>query len=150
MVVVVLFVPLNGFIEVDMFILVRTVPSRPISAESPVCQRRSSAPAGQIPASPVDSYFVPAHSPAADAAISSVTHEEFFQPFVKEASSFLYIGICVYIIICSIAINFFQQASAHLVLPDVFDALKVPIPISCIILGRVYASYIVLETSYAC
>ncbi|XP_026190223.1 uncharacterized protein LOC34618029 [Cyclospora cayetanensis] len=88
--------------------------------------------------------------------LSSVTDEAFFQSFRMEACSFLYFGICIYFVICSVAMNYYQQAAALFLLNEAYEALEFAIPLStlpCIILGRltdfVPVIYVMMVTNTA-
>lgn len=142
MALVALFVPPGGFIEEDLFVLVPSPRSRQLSIRSRSTQQRGgNALTAQTPSTPVESFAPSAvAAPAGNAALSSVTDEEFFQPFRKEACTFLYIGVCVYFVTCSIAINYYQQAAAKFLVDQAFSALAAATPLStfpCLILGRV-------------
>ncbi|CDJ67450.1 transporter, major facilitator family domain containing protein, putative, partial [Eimeria necatrix] len=168
-IIVSLFVPLGGFIQVDMFVLVRSPPRRPnLPAASPPegPRRRSCSPeaearavalASPAPTSSSSSSsgrssrssrgssssrsrslsFV---SPIPDVdELSSVTDDSFFKPFHREALTFLYVGVCLYFGVCSIAINYYQQAANQFLLEDAREALNIAIPLSTLptlFLGR--------------
>ncbi|OEH74733.1 major facilitator family protein [Cyclospora cayetanensis] len=73
-------------------------------------------------------------------AVSTVTDDDFFQPFVKDACTFLYVGVCIYFIICSVAMNYYQKAASKFLSPEAFSGLGAASPLStfpCLIIGRV-------------
>ncbi|KAL8424325.1 hypothetical protein Efla_006053 [Eimeria flavescens] len=163
-VLLVLFVPLEGFVEVDLFVLVRSTPYGRTSigcrstsrkgAVSAILRYNNSSKSTSKTGEPARSLRAAAVSVAAErgeekeekegeaeeAQLSSVTDEEFFQPFKKEACTFLYLGICVYFVVCSIAITFYQQAAGKVLKGSAVSAMDFATPFStipCLILGRV-------------
>lgn len=143
--IIILFVPLNGYIEVDRFVLVHQVKSPIPSATSPATHRHAKA-LPQIHSSPYASASSYAQSPEEDeAALSSVTDDEFFLPFKKEACTFLYIGLCIYFCISSVVMNYYQKACGLFLSNEALRLLDIAMPLSivpCIILGRVYAYFL--------
>ncbi|KAL8446956.1 hypothetical protein Emed_004713 [Eimeria media] len=144
---VVFFVPLNGFIEVDLFVLVRSAPAARMSIRCKSTARRgltsmltfqTSGPANGSFPSPLEGSSR-AFQPSEQTQLSCVTDDDYFQPFREEACTFLYVAVCIYFVICSIAINFYQKAASKFLSPAVFGALDAATPLStipCIILGR--------------
>lgn len=140
MVIVILFVPLGGFIEVDRFVLVRQVMFSAESTVPPGTRQRRGKPLSAVLSNSPSAASSPVQpGDDDDPAVSSVTDEEFFQPFKKEACTFLYIGLCVYFMISSLVMNYFQKASSIFLSAESFMALETALPLSvipCIILGR--------------
>ncbi|KAL8446365.1 hypothetical protein Emag_004731 [Eimeria magna] len=141
LVLVMIFVPLTGFIEVDRFVLVRQMMSPIGSATSPqLCPRGKTFDARSFSFT-CRSASSPIQPPEEeDRALSSVTDDDFFLPFRKEACTFLYIGLCIYFAICSIVMNYYQKASGFLLSAEAFNSLNLALPLSiipCLILGRV-------------
>ncbi|CDJ49138.1 transporter, major facilitator family domain containing protein, putative [Eimeria brunetti] len=153
---VVFFVPLDGFIQVDMFVLV----ARPEAVSfSPVANREQGE---VVPASPPSSRNSSSNNSRSSSSsssrnssrrgirypsnntLSSVTDDEFFKPFWQEAFSCLYFCVCLYFGICSVAINYYQQAANYFLLDEALEVLNIAIPLStlpCLVLGRL-ADYV--------
>ncbi|KAL8273368.1 hypothetical protein Esti_002700 [Eimeria stiedai] len=141
------FVPLNGFIEVDLFVLVRSSPGARVSIRCKSTSKRgisrmltfhtTSRANGSFPL-PLETPSRP-WRPADEGQLSCVTDDDYFQPFRVEACTFLYVAICIYFIICSLAINFYEKAASKFLKPAVYVALDAATPLStipCLILGR--------------
>ncbi|KAL8273367.1 hypothetical protein Esti_002699 [Eimeria stiedai] len=155
-----LFVPLEGFIEVDLFVLVTSMRSHRSSVVPANAQQQ------QLPAAAASTGSgsfsdrrlsslpcLKAEKPDAtenrNAALSTVTDEDYFLPFRKEACTFLYLGICIYFTICSCMIGYYQQAAHLFLTKEGVSALEVASPLStipCLVLGRLWAK--TLATDY--
>ncbi|KAL8446955.1 hypothetical protein Emed_004712 [Eimeria media] len=145
------FVPLDGFIEVDLFVLVTSVRSHRSSVAQASGQQLQ-LPAAAAASTETGSFSdrrlsslpcLQSERPDAvddrKAALSTVTDEDYFLPFRKEACTFLYLGICIYFTICSFMINYYQQAAHLFLTKEGVRALEIASPLStipCLILGR--------------
>lgn len=137
--IVLLFVPLDGFIEVDLFVIVRSTrtPRSSVTPREQTMQTLNSFAEGIV--SIRGSHSARSSRELPDLALSTVTDDGYFLPFRKEACTFLYFGICLVFIVCSVAIVYYQQTAAIFLAPDAFDALEVASPLSiipCVVLGR--------------
>ncbi|OEH74866.1 major facilitator family domain-containing protein [Cyclospora cayetanensis] len=113
--VISLFVPLEGFIDVDLFVL----------------SLRSEYPAGCKTSGDQ-------RCPAV--ALSTVTDDDYFKPFRVEAWSFVYFAVCGYFTLCSLSMLYYQKAAPVILTEPGQMALEIASPLStipCIILGRV-------------
>ncbi|KAL8273369.1 hypothetical protein Esti_002701 [Eimeria stiedai] len=137
---VVVFVPLNGFIEVDRFVLVGQMMSPIGSATLPQLNPRGRNFDARLFSSPRRSPSPIQPLEEEDRALSSMTDDDFFLPFRKEACTFLHFGLCIYFGICSVVMNYYQKASGFLLSAEAFKSLELALPLSiipCLILGRV-------------
>ena len=156
------FIPLDGFIQVDLFVLVSPPEAALSSVAAPVAAASSHVAAANACAaareqqqqhrgdlSPFSSISNSSNSSNSSRhrrspihnTLSSVTDEEFFKPFYREAFSCLYFCVCLYFGICSIAINYYQQAASYFLLGDALQFLNIAVPLStipCLFLGRLY------------
>ncbi|XP_026190222.1 uncharacterized protein LOC34618030 [Cyclospora cayetanensis] len=174
LVLVCLFVPLEGFIEEDRYVLVKSTETQCSSIQLPnrLSKKRSPQPPQAATAVAIRSMATARteiepgpssqgaaatgnsggstaperHASAVAAlrqgpvAVSTVTDDDFFQPFVKDACTFLYVGVCIYFIICSVAMNYYQKAASKFLSPEAFSGLGAASPLStfpCLIIGRV-------------
>lgn len=135
--IVSMFLPLDGFIEVDFFVLVRTMHSPRASAIGPNDQQQEFAEHQSVTVN----WLPSRRSRAMDhAALSTVTDDDYFQPFRKEACTFLYVGICLYFAICSFSVVYYRKIASLFLAKEAFNAMDIATPLStipCIILGRV-------------
>lgn len=144
---VLLFVPLDGYIDMDLYVVVPDVSDERFASSvlsnrkltSILTAKSNAIDPGETGLSAVRAYHLQSKSTVPGSQISAVTDEDFFRSFKQEATTFLYIGICVYFSICSVAMNYYQQAAARFLEPSVFGLLEYATPLStfpCLILGR--------------
>ncbi|CDJ49140.1 hypothetical protein, conserved [Eimeria brunetti] len=72
--------------------------------------------------------------------ISTVTDDDFFRSFCSEASSLLYIGMCIYFCFCGATVLFYIQRYREFLYPVPVKAFRTAAPIAailCIAIGRV-------------
>lgn len=160
-VIVCLFVPLNGFIEVDRFVLIKqntdndnvnnSCPSPPAAVDADADADHDEASVSALPFEPSAPLGASLGAPrgghgghhnlleSEGEALSSVTDETFFQPFKKEACTFLYVGLCTYFAISSVVMNYFQKSAFLFLSDEAYNALNIALPLSvipCLVLGR--------------
>lgn len=157
-IIIILFIPLGGFVDADLFVLVRTVASNhsmagggkgagaggakgeveEITKQQPqetivtFAQERTTLERGEESLAPIGTL---------ESTLSTVTDNDFFLPFRKEACTFLYGAICLYFTVCSLAMVFYQKTASLFLDNEAYKSLEIAAPLSvipCFILGSLY------------
>lgn len=146
--IIIFFVPLEGFLDEDRYVFVRSrrVAPHPFSAaeEADTAAAPPPSQSALISQHTLSMLAVQSVSEAGGGAlqhasrISTLTDEAFFQAFHEEACTFLYFALGVYFTICNLAIVCYQQA-ATLVALQLRDGVTIAAGVSlvpCFVLGR--------------